>query len=113
MFFRILTIFALIISLFIFANAQNKSVKLAIINGLSIELVKPEYPKIAVDLCAAGKVEVETLINKKEKWLKPKQFWEINFFIELLFKLLKNRNSVWGILEVRQKELSFTTLIAM
>ncbi len=72
MFFKILTIFALIISLFIFANAQNKSVKLALINSLAIELVKPEYSKIAEDLCVGGRVNVETLLNEKGDVIEAK-----------------------------------------
>ncbi len=53
----------LIVSIFVAGSAQTKdgsTGKPKVLNDIAINLVQPEYPKIAEDLCVGGKVEVET-----------------------------------------------------
>jgi hypothetical protein len=92
MFSRFLIVVVLIISTFIFVNAQNKK-KLApsagIINGKAINLVKPEYPKIAKDLCVGGKVKVETLLYSTGEVIKAKAISGDELLREVSVKAVK------------------------
>lgn len=51
----------LIVSIFVAGSAQTKDRPTPkVLNDIAINLVQPEYPKIAEALCVGGKVEVET-----------------------------------------------------
>ena len=65
-------IFFVFVSPISFAQEKSTFTKIGIVNGRAINLPKPIYSLEAQDLCAEGRVEIETLIDEQGSVLEAK-----------------------------------------